>query len=143
MGGVVNVIDSRIPRGVPDETIHVDGIATYGSAADERSISGAVEAPLDDKIVVHFDGSYSKTGDMETGGHILTPALRAEAARSRDPAIAALDNLQGELHNSAARTCEVAGGVALITEGGNLGISVSHFRTLFGVRPPYCPDTPA
>src|SRR3546814_7837926 len=76
IGGVVNVIDSRIPRGVPDETIHVDGIATYGSAADERSISGAVEAPLDDKIVVHFDGSYSKTGDMETGGHILTPALR-------------------------------------------------------------------
>src|SRR3546814_8943219 len=78
IGGVVNVIDSRIPRGVPDEPIHVDGIATYGSAANERSISGAVEAPLDDKIVVHFDGSYSKTGDMETGGHIRSEEHTSE-----------------------------------------------------------------
>src|SRR3546814_10450834 len=140
IGGVVNVIDSRIPRGVPDETIHVDGIATYGSAANERSISGAVEAPLDDKIVVHFDGSYSKTGDMDTGGHILTPALRAEAARSSDPAIAALANLKGELPNSAARTWDVAGGVALVTEGGNLGFSVSHFDSLYGVPLRYSLD---
>src|SRR3546814_11491832 len=112
MGGVVNVIDSRIPRGVPDETIHVDGIATYGSAANERSISGAVEAPLADKIVVHFDGSYSKTGDMETGGHILTPALRAEAALSRAPAIAPPAHLKGELPNTAAQPWAMSGRVA-------------------------------
>ena len=37
IGGVVNVIDSRIPRSVPEEGLHVDGTATYGSAANERS----------------------------------------------------------------------------------------------------------
>ncbi|HKT77762.1 MAG TPA: TonB-dependent receptor plug domain-containing protein, partial [Sphingobium sp.] len=63
IGGVVNVIDSRIPRRVPDEPVHIDGIATYGSAADERTGSGEIEAPISDKIVVHFDGSYSKTGN--------------------------------------------------------------------------------
>src|SRR3546814_4478856 len=77
---------------------------------------------------------------METGGHILTPALRAEAARSSDPAIAALANLKGELPNSAARTWDVAGGVALVTEGGNLGFSVSHFDSLYGVPLRYSLD---
>ena len=61
IGGVVNVIDSRIPRTVP-AAVHVDGIATYGSAAEERSASAKIDVPLG-KFVVHIDGSYSKTGD--------------------------------------------------------------------------------
>src|SRR3546814_9052350 len=43
IGGVVNLIDSRIPRRVPDEPIHVEGIATYGSAAHERTGSRSEE----------------------------------------------------------------------------------------------------
>src|SRR5690606_2687776 len=80
IGGVVNVVDSRIPRRVPDEPIHLDGIATYGSAANERTASGEIEAPIGDKLVVHFDGSYSRSGNLDTGSYILTPALRAQAA---------------------------------------------------------------
>jgi iron complex outermembrane recepter protein len=37
IGGVVNVVDSRIPRSIPDEDIHIDAIATFGSASNERS----------------------------------------------------------------------------------------------------------
>ena len=133
IGGVVNVIDSRIPRRVPDEPVHIDGIATYGSAANERSGSGEIEAPLTDKIVVHFDGSYSKSGDLDTGNYILTPALRAQAAASGDPAITPLADLRGKLPNSAARTWEVAGGAALVTDGGNLGFSIAHTDNLYGV----------
>ncbi len=33
IGGVVNVIVARIPRRIPDEPFHAEGIATYGSAA--------------------------------------------------------------------------------------------------------------
>ena len=140
IGGVVNVVDSRIPRLVPDEPIHLEGIATYGSAADERSISTALDAPLSDKLVFHLDGSYSKTDDLDTGSHILTPSLRAEAAASSDPAIAALADLKGKLPNSASETWNVAGGLALITEGGNLGFSVSHFDSLYGVPVRYSLD---
>ncbi|HEX7877722.1 MAG TPA: TonB-dependent receptor [Sphingobium sp.] len=137
IGGVVNVIDSRIPRRVPDEPIHIDGIASYGSAANERSGSAEVEAPITDKIVVHFDGSYLKTGDLDTGAYMLTPALRAQAAASSDPAIAALADLRGKLPNSAARSWEVAGGAALVTDGGNLGFSVSHSDNFYGVPARY------
>ncbi|AEG50218.1 TonB-dependent receptor [Sphingobium chlorophenolicum L-1] len=140
IGGVVNVIDGRIPRRVPDEPIHIDGIATYGSAANERTGSGEIEAPIGDKIVVHFDGSYSKSGDLDTGSYILTPALRAQAAASGDPAIEDLANLRGKLPNSAARTWEVAGGAALITDGGNLGFSVAHTDNFYGVPVRYSLD---
>ncbi|WP_294294138.1 TonB-dependent receptor plug domain-containing protein, partial [uncultured Sphingomonas sp.] len=37
VGGVVNVIDNRIPRRMPEGGFRVDGRAAYGSAADERS----------------------------------------------------------------------------------------------------------
>ena len=137
IGGVVNVIDSRIPRRMPDEPIHVDGIATYGSAANERSGSAELEAPISDRIVVHFDGSYSKSGNLDTGSFILTPALRRQAAASGDPAIEALAGLRGKLPNSSARSWEVAGGAALVTEGGNLGFSVTHTDNIYGVPARY------
>jgi len=140
IGGVVNVIDSRIPRRVPDEPIHIDGIATYGSAAHERTGSGEIEAPIGDKFVVHFDGSYSRSGDLDTGNYILTPALRAQAAASGDPEIRDLASLRGKLPNSGARTWEVAGGAALITDGGNLGISVAHTDNFYGVPVRYSLD---
>ncbi len=133
IGGVVNVIDSRIPRSVPDEAIHVDALATYGSAANERSGGARIDVPLSDKFVVHFDGTYTKTANLRTGGYILTPALRAAASASGDPDIATLANLKGTLPNSAGRTWEVAGGAALITSNGNLGFSVSHYDSLYGV----------
>ena len=133
IGGVVNVVDSRIPRRVPDEPIHIDGIATYGSATNERTASGEIEAPIGDKLVVHFDGSYSRSGNLDTGSYILTPALRAQAAASGDPAIEELAGLRGKLPNSAAKTWEVSGGAAIITDGGNLGFSVTHTDNFYGV----------
>ena len=140
IGGVVNVIDSRIPRSIPEEGIHVDGIGTYGSAANERSGGVRLDAPLSDKIVLHFDGTYTKTGDLRTGGHILTPALRAAALASGDPDTAALADLNGKLPNSASRTWEVAGGAAVITSNGNMGFSVSHYDSIYGVPVRYSVD---
>ena len=104
IGGVVNVIDSRIPRKIPDEPVHVDLIGTYGTAAEERSGGGSVDVPVGGKIVFHIDGGYTKTGNLRTGGFLLSPALRMSAQASPDAAIRDLANLRGDLPNSAART---------------------------------------
>lgn len=140
IGGVVNVIDSRIPRSIPEEGIHVDGIVTYGTAANERSGGARVDLPLGDKLVLHFDGTYAKTGDLRTGGFILTPALRAAALASGDPDISDLADLKGKLPNSAGRTWEIAGGAAVITANGNMGFSVSHYDSLYGAPVRYSVD---
>ena len=140
IGGVVNVIDSRIPRRVPDEPLHFEGLSNYASAADERAVSGAVDVPVGGGFVGHVDASYSKTGNLRTGGHILSPALRAQAAASGDPAIAALGDLKGELPNSGAETSDVAAGVAYIDGGGSIGVSVNHYDSLYGVPIRYSLD---
>lgn len=140
IGGVVNVIDSRIPRRVPDEPVHIDALANYGSAANERSGSGEIEVPLTDKFVVHFDGSYSKTGNLDTGSYILTPTLRAQAAASDEAEIRDLASLRGKLPNSAGRIWEVAGGAAYIDAGGNIGVSFAHTDNFYGVPVRYSLD---
>ncbi|TMJ16660.1 MAG: TonB-dependent receptor [Alphaproteobacteria bacterium] len=133
IGGVVNVVDARIPRRLPSEPVHVDGILTYGSAADERSGNVSADVPIAGKFVFHVDGNYSKSGDLRIGGHILTPELREEAAASSDPAIRALADLKGKLPNTAAETSDIAAGVAYVGDGANIGFSVNRYDSLYGV----------
>ena len=140
IGGVVNVLDNRIPRRVPEHIVHVDVIGTYGSAAQDRSGFGQVDLPIGSNFVIHVDGSYAKTSDLDTGNFILSAPLRAQAAASLDPDIADLATLRGKLPNSAARTWEVAGGAALILDGGTIGASFSHYDSLYGVPVRYSLD---
>jgi iron complex outermembrane receptor protein len=133
IGGVVNVIDARIPRRVPTDAVHVQGLATYGSASNERAGNLSVDVPAGDHFVFHADGNYSKTDDLKIGGYVLTPALRAEAAASPDPAIRDLADLKGRLPNTAAETSDVALGAAYIGGGNNVGFSVNRYDSLYGV----------
>ncbi len=142
IGGVVNVIDKRIPTAIPDEPVHVDAIGTYGSAADERSGAASVDVPLSGGWVAHADGSYLKSDDVRIGGHALTPALRDQALASSllpaDDSEEAIDfagnaAVKGKLPNSAAKTWTAGGGIAYIGDTGNIGISYDHYDSLYGV----------
>src|SRR5215213_1268954 len=76
IGGVVNVIDTRIPRKVPDRAIAVDALLNYASAANERSGNVSIDVPLGGHFVVHADSAYNKFDNLEIGGHVLTRELR-------------------------------------------------------------------
>ncbi len=142
-GGVVNVIDRRIPDAVPDEPIHFGAMAGYGSAANERMLAASAEVPLGGNWVGHVDGSYLKTGDLRIGGHALTPQLRASALASSllppdpeaDPDIdfAANAAIEGTLPNTANRTWTAGAGLAYVTDGGNIGVAYSRYDSLYGV----------
>lgn len=133
IGGVVNVIDTRIPRHIPDGPVHVDAVATYGSAANERALTGTIDGPLGGGFVIHGDASWSKSDDLETGGYLLSKALRREARENADLEIRALANLKGKLPNTDAEVKEVAGGLGYIDGGLNLGFSISHRDSYYGV----------
>jgi iron complex outermembrane receptor protein len=134
IGGVVNVIDTRIPRRMPEGPVHADLSATYGTAANERSLGGAVDVPLGSSFVLHGDASFTKTDNLRTGGHLLSDELREQAAASPDPEIRELADLKGKLPNTDSETKEVAGGIAYVGAGGlNIGASVSHRDSFYGV----------
>ena len=143
VGGVVNVIDLRIPRTVPDAGYRVAGTATYGSAANERSGSAAADVGVGGGFVFHVDGSYLKTDDLEIGGFALSRQARADALASSllpaDPDaeepidFAANAAIRGRLPNSASETWNVGVGAALIRDGGQLGVAYSHYDSLYGI----------
>ena len=143
IGGVVNVIDRRIPRAVPDEAVHADATATYGSAARERSAGVALDAPIGGGFVAHVDGSYLETGNLRTGGFLLSERARAEALGSAqlppDPDaeepidFAANAALKGKLPNSRSKTWVTGAGLAYIDGDSHYGLSYSHYDNLYGV----------
>ena len=133
IGGVVNVIDTRIPRHVPSEAVSFNALAEFGSAAEERSGNVSVDVPLGANFVAHADGAYSKYDDLHIGGFILSKPLREQALASPDPDVRALADLRDTLPNTGGTIGDVAGGLAYVDGDLNVGVSVSHHTFRYGV----------
>jgi iron complex outermembrane receptor protein len=144
VGGAVNALDKRIPRSIPDEAIHIDALAGYGSAARDWSGGASIDMPITDRVIVHLDGSYRNSDDLRTGGYVLSPNLRAEvldfaAEESSEGNLeeaaeaTELANQRGRIANSAVKTWTAGGGIAFIDDGGNLGVSYSIYDTNYGI----------
>jgi iron complex outermembrane receptor protein len=141
IGGVVNVLDRRIPRRVSDHGVHADGIASLATTAEETSLAAGIDAPLWDRFALHLDGSWRDTDDLRAGGYLLAPGLRdaariAAAAGSTEAAEFA--EARGRIDNSATRTKTLGGGLSFIGDGGSLGLSVGYYDTRYGI--PERPD---
>lgn len=141
IGGVVNVTDRRLPSKVPTEKVHVGAIATYGSAANERSLSASTDVVVADNLVLHADGSWTKSDDLRIGGFALSPALRAQAAASAllppdpdsDIDFAANAALSGKLPNTSARAWTAGVGATYVNDGGSIGVAYSHTDNVYGI----------
>ncbi len=150
IGGAVNLFDRRIPRKVPADHVHIDAIGGYATAANDRNIGSSIDVALSPQIVAHLDGSWRKTGDTRSGGFVYAPGIRGdllhlaeheveeghpdEAAELTEQA-----GKRGKIDNTQSETWTAGGGLSLINDGGQLGISVGYFDTNYGV--PDRPDT--
>ena len=132
IGGVVNVIDTRIPRHLPED-VDVDAMLNFGSAAKERSGNVGIDVPLGGHFVAHADGAYSKYDDLHVGGFLLSKPLREQALASSDPDIRALAALKDKLPNTAGRADDIAAGLAYVDGDLNVGLSYSHHDAKYGV----------
>ncbi len=141
IGGVVNVTDRRLPTKVPSEKVHIGAIASYGSAANERSLSGSSDVLIADNLVFHADGSWSKSDDLRIGGFALSPALRAQARASSllpadpdsDVDFASNAVLADTLPNTSARAWTAGAGLTYVNDGGAIGVAYSHTDNIYGI----------
>jgi iron complex outermembrane receptor protein len=125
-GGVVNIIDGRIPQERPQNGIDAFGTGFFGTNGDERTGSGGVTVALGDTpLVAHVDGAYLKTGDITVPGF-----ARSEALRALDPQPY---ELRGKLPDSSVRQANITGGLSWVGENGFLGASVSHLDSNYGI----------
>lgn len=150
IGGAVNLFDRRIPRKVPADHVHVDAIGGYATAANDRNIGSSIDVALSPQIVAHVDGSWRKTGDTRSGGFVYAPDIRGDLLHLAEHAIedghadeaaelTAQANKRGKIDNTQSETWTAGGGLSLINDGGQLGISIGYFDTDYGV--PDRPDT--
>lgn len=133
VGGVVNVIDTRIPTRLPEGGFDLAATGTYGSAAREKSLAGKSDIALGHGFVFHADGSWIETGDLRTGGYVLGAGPRAEALESDEAEISDLAGMRGRIPNSAIEGWNYAGGLNYIDSGGSLGFSVGRSEYTYGL----------
>lgn len=106
VGGVVNVLDGRIPDHVPDHAIEGRVEARYGSAADDRAGAASLDGGQG-QFAWHADGQYEKAGDVSTP--------------------------LGTLANSANEVKSGAGGISWASPKGFLGVSYARFDTTYEI----------
>ncbi|MEL6486858.1 MAG: TonB-dependent receptor, partial [Pseudomonadota bacterium] len=144
VGGVVNVIDSRIPTEVPEDGLQFDALTAFDTATELRSGGASVDFGVGESVVFHLDGSYRETDDVEIPGFQLSDALRAdllgdaaeeeeegefeEAEELREAA-----NQEDFIPNSFTETWTVNGGVGFILGQSSFGASVGYYDSNYGL----------
>jgi len=129
VGGVVNVLDGRIPDHVPAE---VNGRVELlgGTVSEERS--GAVSVTGGSgRIAWHADYLRRETDDHEIPGFAESRRLREEE-RGEDEGEGE-EEAFGVLENSALDNESGAVGLSWVTDRGFLGVSYRGFDTFYGV----------
>jgi iron complex outermembrane receptor protein len=141
IGGVVNVIDNRVPRAMPDSGIAARISASGTSVNEGYSLNGAATFGTG-PLVFSFDGVTREAGDYDIPGFAESKyqmALEEEEHDDEDE-----DEHDDEDHeeeepahgtvpNSDLSLTTMGGGVSYIGSGGFVGFSLKSTRTNYGV----------
>lgn len=128
VGGVVNVIDDRIPESLPGSRIGGTVELRGGSVADERGGTASLTGAFG-RLAWHAGYVRRETDDYEIPGFAESEALREEEEGEDEEHEQAF----GVLPNSATETDSGSLGLSWIGEGGFLGVAVQDFDTLYGI----------
>ena len=144
IGGVVNVLDRRLPLEVPDEPFHFDAMTAFDTANDLVSGGASIDIAAGDSIVLHADASYRETGDRQIPGFQLTDAFRNDLLADADEEeeegeleeaeeLREAANQSGYLPNSSTEMFTVNGGIGVFLGESSLAASVGYFETDYGL----------
>jgi len=118
IGGVVNIIDGRIPTALPEGGLEANVTSGYGTNAREGFVNGGTDVALGGGFVAHGEGAWRKSQDYRVPGY-----ASAEAEE---------EGILGRVENSGGRTAQGAGGLSYLWDSGLLGMSVGRFESNYG-----------
>ncbi|HMM76444.1 MAG TPA: TonB-dependent receptor [Gammaproteobacteria bacterium] len=117
-GGLVNVVDDRIPSALP-ERVNGEVLGQYETVDDGRTGAFRVDGGLGQHLALHLDGLRVDTGNYDI------PNFAERVPEPGEPA--------GELLNSDAEVGNYSGGASFVHERGFLGVAVSRLDRDYGV----------
>lgn len=128
IGGVVNVIDNRIPSSVPEG---VSGIveSRYNSVSDQQVSVARLEGGAGN-FAFHLDGVYRESNDVEIPGFALNPN---SIDLSDEEELEELLESRGRIANSSARADTQTFGASWVFDEGYIGFSVNNLANEYGI----------
>jgi iron complex outermembrane recepter protein len=128
IGGVVNVIDNRIPTSVP---AGVTGIveSRYNSVSDQQVTVGRLEGGAGN-IAWHLDGVYRESNDVEVPGFAINPKT-VDIADEEE--LEELLESRGRIPNSSTRADTQTFGASWVFDEGYIGFSVNRLENEYGI----------
>lgn len=122
IGGVVNVIDNRIPSQAI-EGIDFDVEYRHNTNNDENVGVMALDAGAG-KFVAHFDAVYRRSNDVRIPGEAIDSSVE-DADESTD----------GFIGNSDAQSKAFTGGFSVVDDWGYVGVAANRIEDSYGLPP--------
>lgn len=133
-GGIVNVIDGRIPTEIPDG---IDGAVRFGvSSVDQGAeVAGSMDIGLGSNFVLHLDGTWRDADDFRIPGEAESEIFHAlEDAEGEEHEGEEEEPDTGRLENSYVNSQSLTGGLSWVGDnGGFFGVSVHSFESEYGL----------
>lgn len=130
MGGVVNVIDNRIPGQLPDKLLGGALEQRFDSTSDETSTALKLEGGQGN-LAYHLDGFYRHRNNLDIGGSGIDTAKVAIT----DPSLDIVDNPRGYLNNTGAEAISGSAGLSWVGDSGFAGASINNINNNYGIAP--------
>ena len=132
-GGVVNVIDGRIPSTVPEDGTDV-ALRFGGTSVDDGySAAASLDQHLGNGFVLHLDGARRDAGDYSIPDFAESEILRALEEAEDGGDFEEEDEVRDVLPNSFVESESYTGGLSFIGSRGFVGFAVSQFDTNYGI----------
>lgn len=136
IGGIVNVIDNRIPEQVPEEFIGAIELR-HNSAAEENAAVFKLDGGSG-SFAWHLDGLTRDSENLEIPG-LAVDVEAVEALEGHEEEAHAeeeeIENTDGFIANTDSETTSVTGGLSWVGENGFFGLSVSVLENEYGIPP--------
>lgn len=125
IGGVVNVIDKRIPDSVPEQTSSILELR-YGSGAEQETAVARVDGGSG-AFAFHLSGLYRDWNDVDIPGKAIDEEALGSSGQT--------ENSDGFIANSDGRTKSGTIGGSWVFEQGHIGLAYNHLDNEYGIPP--------
>jgi iron complex outermembrane recepter protein len=140
IGGIVNVIDGRIPEVLPSELKGAVEVR-FGSVNEGSAIVGKLDGSAG-QFAWHLDGLYRDTDDYDIPGWAIdTAAVEALAHHEEEEHEAeehteeAQENTHGFVPNASTQASNITAGASWVGEKGFFGLAISQLKNEYGLPP--------
>jgi len=123
LGGIVNVLDNRIPENLSKDAVNSVFEQRFNSVSDETSSVLSHDGHIDN-FAWHLDGFYRQRNDVSIAGKAINEAVETT-----------VNNTEGFIANSDAKSWSGTLGGSWIDDWGFVGFSVNHLDNNYGIPP--------